>query len=140
MLNILRNCNSYSFFLQLGMSLLSGLFCILVLLLTVTSIAGKYFFLIWICLIFLTFSGNYSLFPYAIAQTFGLRYYSINYGLLFTTQVSKPSLLCTLIMKLVFKQCKWTWRSFGAILVGPLSCQTKFNKSIRMTLSRQSWP
>lgn len=97
--------DKYSF--KLGMSLLSGLFCILVLLLTVTSIAGKYFFLIWICLIFLTFSGNYSLFPYAIAQTFGLRYCSINYGLLFTTQ-AVSGLVGAIITTLLYDTMGWS--------------------------------
>ncbi|KAF6033715.1 hypothetical protein EB796_007980 [Bugula neritina] len=47
--------------------------------------AGKTLLFIWICLIFMTFSGNFSLFPTAIAKTFGPQYVSMNYGVLFTS-------------------------------------------------------
>ena len=51
-----------------------------------TSAAGKVMFFFWICGIFFVGSGSYALFPTAVAQSFGLEYMSINYGLLYTSQ------------------------------------------------------
>lgn len=43
-------------------------------------------FFIWICLIFLTFSGSFSTFPSVTMKCFGAEYYSVNYGIMFTSQ------------------------------------------------------
>ena len=50
-------------------------------------LAGKAMFFIWVCVIFFCIGGNFSLFPTAIGRAFGLQHVSINYGLLFTSQV-----------------------------------------------------
>ena len=50
-------------------------------------LGGKAMFFIWVCVIFFCIGGNFSLFPTAIGRAFGLKYVSINYGLLFTSQV-----------------------------------------------------
>ena len=50
-------------------------------------LAGKAMFFIWVCVIFFCIGGNFSLFPTAIGRAFGLEHVSINYGLLFTSQV-----------------------------------------------------
>ena len=51
--------------------------------------AGRPLLMIWICLIFLTFSGNFSLFITAIAKTYGVKNAALNYGILFTSSVSE---------------------------------------------------
>ena len=53
-----------------------------------TIVFGKSAFFIWVCVIFFCVGGNFSLFPTAMALSFGPKYMSINYGLLFTSQVS----------------------------------------------------
>jgi MFS family permease len=53
-----------------------------------TIVLGKSAFFIWVCVIFFCVGGNFSLFPTAMALSFGPKYMSINYGLLFTSQVS----------------------------------------------------
>lgn len=53
----------------------------------VSSLEGKVVYFVYVCLIFLMFSGNFALFPTAIAKSFGSKYYAMNYGLLYTSQV-----------------------------------------------------
>ena len=57
---------------------------------------GKPMFFIWVCIIFFCIGGNFSLFPTAIGRAFGLKYVSINYGLLFTSQVVAGAIGATL--------------------------------------------
>ncbi|KAK7090715.1 L-lactate transporter-like isoform X2 [Littorina saxatilis] len=75
----------YSF--KVAMMCLCCLFTVLMLTLGVTSLAGRWMFLVWICLLFLAFSGSFSLMPTACARSFGQTHYAKNYGLLFTSQV-----------------------------------------------------
>ena len=53
-----------------------------------TSVLGKPGFFVWVCVIFFCVGGDFSVFPTAMAVSFGPKYMSINYGLLFTSQVS----------------------------------------------------
>lgn len=70
------------------MMITSAGFAVFILTFGVSSLQGKTVYFIYVCLIFLMFSGNFALFPTAIAKTFGSKYYAINYGLLFTSQVN----------------------------------------------------
>ncbi|KAK6195536.1 hypothetical protein SNE40_000945 [Patella caerulea] len=72
---------------KVAMVLLNGTFTILILTLGLTKLVGKGLFFVWVCLIFLTFSGNFSLMPTATSKSFGQAHYVINYGLVFTSQV-----------------------------------------------------
>ena len=74
---------SYKFALVLQ----SGIMCIFLLTFYATSLAGKPMFFIWVCVIFFCVGGVFSLFPTAIARSFGANYMSINYGLLFSSQI-----------------------------------------------------
>ena len=65
----------------------SGTMSVFLLTLYATSAAGKSMFFIWVCVIFFCIGGVFSLFPTAIARSFGSKYVSINYGLLFTSQI-----------------------------------------------------
>ena len=51
-------------------------------------VGGKAMYFVWVCVIFFCVGGNFSVFPTAMALSFGPRYMSINYGLLFTSQIS----------------------------------------------------
>ncbi|XP_071085863.1 apicoplast pyruvate carrier 1-like isoform X2 [Haliotis cracherodii] len=75
------------FSFKISMMCLCALFTALLLTIGLTSMAGKWLFFIYVCLIFGTFSGNFSLFPVATARSFGQLHYPLNYGLLFTSQV-----------------------------------------------------
>ncbi|XP_071085004.1 apicoplast pyruvate carrier 1-like [Haliotis cracherodii] len=75
------------FSFKVAMLSLCAVFTVLMATYKLTELAGKSLFFIYVCLTFGTFSGNYSLFPVATAQTFGQRYFVQNYGLLFTSQV-----------------------------------------------------
>ncbi|XP_046547474.1 oxalate:formate antiporter-like isoform X2 [Haliotis rubra] len=72
---------------KVSMTCLCALFTVLLLTIGLTSLAGKWLFFLYVCLIFGTFSGNFSLFPVATARSFGQLHYPLNYGLLFTSQV-----------------------------------------------------
>ncbi|XP_066267714.1 uncharacterized MFS-type transporter YhjX-like [Branchiostoma lanceolatum] len=52
---------------------------------TNAGVGSKVMFFIWICGIFGSFCGNFSLFPTATAKTFGPDYVAVNYGLVFTS-------------------------------------------------------
>lgn len=53
-----------------------------------TPSGGKVMFFIWICAIFGSFCGNFALFPTAVGKAFGPQYVVMNYGLVFSSQVS----------------------------------------------------
>ncbi|ELT92519.1 hypothetical protein CAPTEDRAFT_227457 [Capitella teleta] len=69
------------------MLILCGVMASLLLTLNATPSGGKPMFFIWISAIFLTFCGNFALFPTVTARTFGPKYISVNFGLVFTSQV-----------------------------------------------------
>ena len=52
------------------------------------SAVHKAMFFIWVCVIFFCLGGVFSLYPTAIARSFGPKYLGMNYGLLFTSQTS----------------------------------------------------
>ncbi|XP_046325954.1 oxalate:formate antiporter-like [Haliotis rufescens] len=54
---------------------------------TLCEYGGKVMLMIWLCLIYGTFSGFYALMPSLTVSLYGQKYYSVNYGLLFTCQI-----------------------------------------------------
>ena len=74
---------SYKFSLVLQ----SGIMSIFLLTFYATSAVGKSTYFIWVCVIFFCIGGVFSVFPTAIARSFGSKYMSVNYGLLFTSQI-----------------------------------------------------
>uniref|UniRef100_A0A0B7A8L4 Major facilitator superfamily (MFS) profile domain-containing protein n=1 Tax=Arion vulgaris TaxID=1028688 RepID=A0A0B7A8L4_9EUPU len=62
-------------------------FTCLMLTLQLSERGGKALFFVYVCLLFGSFSGSYSLFPTATAKCFGRKYLPINYGLVFTSQI-----------------------------------------------------
>ncbi|KAK3095100.1 hypothetical protein FSP39_010342 [Pinctada imbricata] len=66
-----------------------GLFSALILSFGLTSLAGEGLYFIYVCLLFLCFSGNFSLLPTATAKTFGKKYYPVIYGMVFTASLCK---------------------------------------------------
>ncbi|XP_064609243.1 uncharacterized MFS-type transporter YhjX-like [Liolophura sinensis] len=60
---------------------------VFILTLVFTPFGGKPFFFIWVFLIFLSFSGTFSLLPAETARAFGSKYYTINYGLMCSADV-----------------------------------------------------
>ena len=83
---------SYKF----ALVLLAAIMTIFTLTFYSCSLGGKAMFFIWVCVIFFCIGGNFSLFPTAIGRAFGLKYVSINYGLLFTSQVVAGAVGATL--------------------------------------------
>ena len=83
---------SYKF----ALVLLAAIMTIFTLTFYSCSLGGKAMFFIWVCIIFFCIGGNFSLFPTAIGRAFGLKYVSINYGFLFTSQVVAGAIGATL--------------------------------------------
>ena len=81
-------CCFMNFFFQTAMVFSTGLFSFFILSFELTSLAGKPLYLIWVCCLFLSFSGNFSLLPTATAKAFGKTHYGVNYGMVFTSSVS----------------------------------------------------
>ena len=65
----------------------SGIMTVFLLTFYATSAVGKPMFFIWVCVIFFCVGGIFSTYPTAVANKFGPKYMSINYGLLFTSQM-----------------------------------------------------
>ncbi|XP_064615450.1 oxalate:formate antiporter-like isoform X2 [Liolophura sinensis] len=80
-----RLSDRFSF--RIAMMVLCCCMTALMLTLQITSLAGKAMYFVWVCAIFLTFSGNFSLFPTAASRSFGQKNMVKNYGLVFTSQV-----------------------------------------------------
>ncbi|KAL5004644.1 hypothetical protein ScPMuIL_018100 [Solemya velum] len=78
----------------------TGTFTFLVLSFGLTSLTGKTLYTIYVCLLFLSFSGNFSLLPTATAKAFGQKNYSIIYGLVFSSSVITSPLAAVLTQTL----------------------------------------
>lgn len=78
----------------------TGLFSFFILSFELTSLAGKSLYLIWVCCLFLSFSGNFSLLPTATAKAFGKTHYGVNYGMVFTASVISSPISALLTSKL----------------------------------------
>ena len=72
---------------QVSMTMVCASFTILILSFQTTEMLGREAFFLWVCLLFGSFSGSYSLLPTATAKCFGKEYLSMNYGLVFTSHV-----------------------------------------------------
>lgn len=57
----------------------------LLLTLYATTLGGRWMYFVWICIAFFCFGGNYSLFPTAVAASFGQTHMGVIYGLVFTS-------------------------------------------------------
>lgn len=79
---------NFNLIFQTAMVFSTGLFSFFILSFELTSLAGKSLYLIWVCCLFLSFSGNFSLLPTATAKAFGKTHYGVNYGMVFTASVS----------------------------------------------------
>ncbi|KAL5003931.1 hypothetical protein ScPMuIL_017387 [Solemya velum] len=66
--------------------LYAGFIC-LVITIHAAEWVGKSLYFVWICLIFLIFSGNFALFPAATSKLFGPKYVNINYGMVFSAAI-----------------------------------------------------
>ncbi|KAH9515447.1 hypothetical protein Btru_014469 [Bulinus truncatus] len=75
------------FSFRLAMLTVCTAFSALMLTLQLSEYGGKALFFTYICLLFGSFSGSFVLFPTATAKCFGRKYLSINYGLVFTSQI-----------------------------------------------------
>ncbi|XP_068220917.1 uncharacterized MFS-type transporter YhjX-like isoform X2 [Palaemon carinicauda] len=80
---------------KVSMRLLAVMLAVLFATLPLTKYLGKAGFTSWIWLIFFTFSGTFVLMPTVTEKAFGAKYYSANYGLLFTSQAISGPLIAT---------------------------------------------
>lgn len=78
----------------------SGIMTIFLLTFYATRFVEKTMFFVWVCVIFFCVGGIFSLFPTAMALSFGPKYMSINYGLLFTSQISSGVIAAVLFTTL----------------------------------------
>ena len=108
---------SYKFSLVLE----SGIMSIFLLTFYATSAVGKSTYFIWVCVIFFCVGGVFSLFPTAIARSFGAKYMSINYGLLFTSQLFS-SVIASLLFTTVQHMLDW----MGVIFLASAMCLVGF--------------
>ena len=73
------------------------------------------FIAVWTCCLFFCLAGNFSLFPAMIARSFGRKWFSVNYGLLFTSNV--PAALIGAFGATKLKPgfvAGWAWEPVGA--------------------------
>ncbi|XP_067669940.1 uncharacterized MFS-type transporter YhjX-like [Haliotis asinina] len=74
----------YSF--KIAMMCLCTSFSCLMITFNATRVGKEALYFIYVCLLFGTLAGNYSLFSVAAARSFGEKHYPINFGLVFTSQ------------------------------------------------------
>ena len=110
---------------QVEMMCTGCLSTVLMLTLGVTSLDGRWMFMLWVDLLFLFFSGNFSLMPTATARSFGQAHYPRNYGLVFTSQAKS---LAESVINFI------TWRDTGAVIAG-IHKVLKVNKQDMVTRS-----
>ena len=79
---LLADTVTYKFALVFETGLMTFLFLTLIV-----TVESKWMFFVWICGLFFCVGGNFSLFPAAIARSFGQKYLGVNYGLLFSSQI-----------------------------------------------------
>jgi MFS family permease len=83
-----------------------------------TTEAGFIMYIIWVCGIFFCVGGYYSLFPTAIARSFGQENVSVNYGLLFTSQIA-GGILAAFISHFLVDHIHWYGMLF---IIAGLNC------------------
>ena len=76
--------------------ILNAVFTVFLLTFYASSMAGKPMYIIWACVLWFTMAGSYTMYPTAVARSFGVKYVSTNYALLFSSQVV-ASILSSLI-------------------------------------------
>ncbi|XP_059159550.1 oxalate:formate antiporter-like [Physella acuta] len=75
------------FSVRVALMITCASFATFMLTLQLSEYGGKPVFFLFVCLLFGSFSGSFALFPTATAKCFGRKYLSINYGLVFTSQM-----------------------------------------------------
>ena len=100
----------------------TALMTCLLLTLYLTVLGGKWMFMLWISGLFFCVGGIYSLFPAATVRSFGPAYLGLNYGLLFTSQIT-GSIIAALIASQLTTLINW-WGMF--FILSGLSCMGFF--------------
>lgn len=85
---------------KFALVLQSGIMTMFLLTFYATRFVEKSMFFVWVCVIFFCVGGIFSLFPTAMARSFGPKFMSINYGLLFTSQISSGVIAAVLFTTL----------------------------------------
>ncbi|KAJ8310975.1 hypothetical protein KUTeg_011476 [Tegillarca granosa] len=78
----------------------SGLICILMLTFNVTSLVSRELYVVYVCLLFLSLSGNSVLLPTATAKAFGKEHYGVNFGIIYTACIITSPLSAVLTSNL----------------------------------------
>ena len=79
---------------------------IILLTLYATTVAGKWMYFIWICTYYFSFGGNYSMFPSAVAKSFGQTHMGVIYGFVFTSH-AVSSVVAALVTSLLIEVIGW---------------------------------
>ncbi|XP_077981870.1 apicoplast pyruvate carrier 1-like isoform X2 [Glandiceps talaboti] len=125
------------FSFRVAMIILCSLNTILMLTLIASEHANRAMFFIWICAIFFTFSGNFSIFPSTTARSFGEEYMGMNYGCLFTA-ITVSSVMGTIIANSLLTLTGWVglfflcaaFSSIGAMLTFSFNVKTPSGNDI----------
>ena len=84
---------------------LNATFTVFLLTFYACSVGGQLMFILWVCVLWFCVAGIYTIYPTAIARSFGLKYVSVNYPLLFTSQIAASittSLIGTFLFDYIF--------------------------------------
>jgi MFS family permease len=71
---------------KFALVLLSSIMTVFLLTIYIATQGSKWLFLIWVCALTLCLGGNFSVFPTTSVKIYGMQYFSLNYGLLYTSQ------------------------------------------------------
>lgn len=79
---------------------------------TASAVGGEVFYFIWVCVIFCGVGAYFAFFPTAVANSFGVHHYSMNYGII-TTALGIGGVAGAIVPKFAVRAIGW----FGIILL-----------------------
>ncbi|CAE1313251.1 unnamed protein product [Acanthosepion pharaonis] len=90
---------------KISLLILAILLTALQCLMNLSETIGRYYFLFIVFFIFLTGTGTYAILSSATFKCFGPKYYSTNFGLIFTSQVRRSVTILFFLQRLNCKRC-----------------------------------
>ena len=86
---------------------LNGIMAALMLTFCAATEGGEAMYFIWVCHLFFCVGGVFSIFPKAIADSFGPKHISENYGLFLSTEFIPTHLINALLTQFLLTHLKW---------------------------------
>eukprot|EP00295_Goniomonas_pacifica_P039530 CAMPEP_0175996074 /NCGR_PEP_ID=MMETSP0108-20121206/55467_1 /TAXON_ID=195067 ORGANISM="Goniomonas pacifica, Strain CCMP1869" /NCGR_SAMPLE_ID=MMETSP0108 /ASSEMBLY_ACC=CAM_ASM_000204 /LENGTH=137 /DNA_ID=CAMNT_0017328231 /DNA_START=83 /DNA_END=496 /DNA_ORIENTATION=- len=84
---------------KFAMLTMTGVQSVLVFTIFLCKSAGRWMYMVWVCLIYFNIGANFAVFPTGTAMCFGPTYVGPNYGLVFSSNIVGAAVGATAIQK-----------------------------------------